>query len=77
MPINWSLQVLNMCILGMWQQYQDINAISKLYNILDKDMQSYNIHLHKSKLLKLKEQKSYMAFGNTYYSFKSSAVGKI
>ena len=65
MPTDWSMQVLNMCILGI--KYTDTNAediILKIINYLDEDVNSYNFYLHKSTHFKLMNQKSDIARDN-------------
>ena len=58
MPINWSIQVLNMCILGKQYWYEDEDTILNIIDDLDKSSNSYNIHLHKLKQFELTKQKS-------------------
>ena len=65
MPIDWSMQVLNLCISGI--NYTGNNAKDKILKIiddLDEDINSYNFHLHKSKRFKLINQKSNIALDN-------------
>ena len=54
MPIDWSMQVLNMCIFG----YTDETVADRIINNLDKDINSYSIHLHKSKHFEFTKQQN-------------------
>ena len=75
MPIDWSMQVLNMCIFGI--EYTDATVegtISRIINNLDKDIKSYSIHVHNLKRFEFsKPQKSDTAFdtGSSAVKFPS------
>ena len=73
MPINWSMQVLNVCILEMQGKNVDEDTISRIINNLDEENNSYNIHLHNSKYFKSTKQKSHTARGIGSFINVSSA----
>ena len=65
MPTDWSMQVLNMCILGIEYEYANAeDLILKIIDSLDEDISSYNFHLRKSKRFKLMGQKSDISLDN-------------
>ena len=75
MPIDWSMQVLNMCIFGIeYTKATVTDIISRIIDNLDKDIKSYSIHLHKSKRFEFsKQRKSDIAFdtGSSAVKFPS------
>ena len=73
MPINWSMQVLNVCIWEIQEKYVDKDTVSNIINDLDTDINSYNIYLHKSKYFKSIKPKSHIAHGIGSFVDVSSA----
>ena len=76
MPIDWSMQVLNMCNFGIHSSHAtNENIIYRIINNLDKDIKCYSIHVHNLKHFEFsKQQKSDTAFDTGSSTIKFPSV---